>query len=306
MRRTRPTDPKWSDVTPNLGRRGLLAGAAATLALPALSQAALGQSATRSRWSTDEAPNSWDEITTYNNFYEFGLDKGDPARNAHRMTIRPWSVVVDGLVERPGTYDLDDLTRGLAVEERIYRFRCVEGWSRVVPWMGFELGALLARIGVRPSARYVAFETLLRPDEMPGVARRVIDWPYREGLRLDEAMHPLTILATGVVDQPLPNQNGAPLRLVVPWKYGFKSIKSIVRITLTEEQPYATWEATQPSEYGFYANVNPEVHHPRWSQSSERRIGDGAFGRRRPTLMFNGYADEVAQLYAGMDLRRFY
>lgn len=301
MRRPRPNDPKWSDVTPALGRRGLLAGAAATLALPAFAQGA-----PRSRWSTDEPPNTWDEITTYNNFYEFGLDKGDPARHAHRMTIRPWSVVVDGLVERPGTYDLDDLTRGLPIEERIYRFRCVEGWSRVVPWMGFELGALLNRIGVQPSARYVAFETLLRPEEMPGVARRVIDWPYREGLRLDEAMHPLTILATGVVDQPLPNQNGAPLRLVVPWKYGFKSIKSIVRITLTESQPYATWEATQPSEYGFYANVNPEVHHPRWSQSSERRIGDGVFGRRRPTLMFNGYAEEVAQLYAGMDLRRFY
>jgi methionine sulfoxide reductase catalytic subunit len=301
MRRPRSSDPKWSDVTPGPSRRALLATGAAALALPASAQGA-----PRSRWSTDEAPNSWDEITTYNNFYEFGLDKGDPARHAHRMTIRPWSVVVDGLVDRPGTYDLDDLTRGLAIEERIYRFRCVEGWSRVVPWMGFELAALLDRIGVQPRARYVAFETLLRPSEMPGVARRVIDWPYREGLRLDEAMHPLTIMATGIVDQPLPNQNGAPLRLVVPWKYGFKSIKSIVRITLTEAQPYATWEATQPREYGFYANVNPEVDHPRWSQASERRIGDGVFARRRPTLMFNGYADEVAHLYAGMDLRRFY
>jgi sulfoxide reductase catalytic subunit YedY len=299
MRRPRPTDPKWSDVTPALTRRALLAAGAAALALPATAQS-------RSPWSTDETPNSWDEITTYNNFYEFGLDKGDPARHAHRMTIRPWSVVVDGLVERPGTYDLDDLIRGLPQEERIYRFRCVEGWSRVVPWVGFELGALLNRIGVRPSARYVAFETLLRPSEMPGVARRVIDWPYREGLRLDEAMHPLTILATGIMDRPLPNQNGAPLRLVVPWKYGFKSIKSIVRITLTEAQPYTTWAATQPREYGFYANVNPEVDHPRWSQASERRIGDGLFARRRPTLMFNGYGEEVAHLYAGMDLRRFF
>ncbi len=298
MRRPRPTDPKWSDVTP-LTRRAVLAGGAAALALPAVAQ-------TASRFSTDEAPNSWAEITTYNNFYEFGLDKGDPARHAHRMIIRPWSVVVDGLVDRPGTYDLDDLTRGIPTEERIYRFRCVEGWSRIVPWVGFELAALLNRIGVQPSARYVPFETLLRPSEMPGVARRVIDWPYREGLRLDEAMHPLTILATGIMDQPLPNQNGAPLRLVVPWKYGFKSIKSIVRITLTESQPYATWEATQPREYGFYANVNPEVDHPRWSQASERRIGDGVFARRRETLMFNGYAEEVAHLYAGMDLRRFY
>lgn len=306
MRHPRPTDPKWSEITRPIGRRAVLAGAAAALAPAALPLPAAGQGPTPSRFSTDEAPNTWPEITTYNNFYEFGLDKGDPARHAHRMTIRPWSVVVDGLVERPGTWDLDDLVRGLPIEERIYRMRCVEGWSRVVPWVGFELGALLARIGVRPSARYVAFETLLRPDEMPGVARRVVDWPYREGLRLDEAMHPLTILATGIMDQPLPNQNGAPLRLVVPWKYGFKSIKSIVRITLTEAQPYATWEAMQPREYGFYANVNPEVDHPRWSQASERRIGDGLFARRRPTLMFNGYGDEVAHLYAGMDLRRFF
>jgi len=258
------------------------------------------------RYSTDEAPNSWDEITTYNNFYEFGLDKGDPARHAHRMTIDPWAIVIDGLVERPGTYDLADVVRDQPLEERIYRFRCVEGWSRVVPWIGFELAGLLNRVGVQPSARYVAFETLLRPSEMPGVSRRVLDWPYREGLRLDEAMHPLTLLATGVVDQPLPNQNGAPIRLVVPWKYGFKSIKSIVRITLTAEQPHATWAVTAPQEYGFYANVNPEVDHPRWSQASERRIGDGMFARRRPSLMFNGYGEEVARLYAGMDLRRFY
>jgi methionine sulfoxide reductase catalytic subunit len=312
MRRARPSDPKWSDVTPRGGspegglvsRRALMAGAAGAGAALLLPGQGLAQA--RSRWSTDEAPNTWDEITTYNNYYEFGLDKADPARHAHRLTTDPWSVVIDGLVERPGTYDLADVMAGQSLEERIYRFRCVEGWSRVVPWVGFELGGLLNRVGLRPSAGYVAFETVLRPAEMPGVARRVIDWPYREGLRLDEAMHPLTILATGVVDQPLPNQNGAPLRLVVPWKYGFKSIKSIVRITVTEAQPYATWEATNAREYGFFANVNPEVDHPRWSQASERRIGDGVFARRRPTLMFNGYADEVAHLYAGMDLRRFY
>ncbi len=304
MRNPRPTDPKWSDVTartPEPDRRALLAAAGAGLAF-----SLLPRTTAASPYSTDEAPNSWDDITTYNNFYEFGLDKADPARNAHQMTIDPWAVVIDGLVDRPGTYDLADVVRDQPTEERIYRFRCVEGWSRIVPWVGFELSGLLNRVGVRPSARYVAFETLLRPSEMPGVGRRVIDWPYREGLRLDEAMHPLTILATGIMDQSLPNQNGAPLRLVVPWKYGFKSIKSIVRITLTEDQPYATWEATQSREYGFYANVNPEVDHPRWSQASERRIGGGIFARRQPTLMFNGYAEEVAHLYAGMDLRRLY
>ncbi len=317
MRRQKPSDPKWSDVFAARAaerglttRRTLLAGAGVALA-----GAAFGLSArawTRPDWvsasaySTSQSPNSWEEITTYNNFYEFGLDKRDPARHAHRMTIDPWSVVIDGLVERPGTYDLADVLRGQPLEERIYRFRCVEGWSRIVPWVGFELAGLLNRVGVQPSARYVAFETLLRPEEMPGVSRRVIDWPYREGLRLDEAMHPLTIMATGIMDQDLPNQNGAPLRLVVPWKYGFKSIKSIVRITLTEEQPYATWEATQPREYGFYANVNPEVDHPRWSQATERVIGAGIFASRQPTLMFNGYGDEVAHLYAGMDLTRHF
>ena len=319
MRRTKPTDPTWSDVlhhrreaSGRMHRRAMLAGAGAMaaglgLARPApLMARSLPNGARPSAFSTSEDPNSWEEITTYNNFYEFGLDKSDPARNAHRMTIDPWAVVIDGLVDRPGTYDLADILHGQQLEERIYRFRCVEGWSRIVPWIGFELAGLLNRIGVQPSARYVAFETLLRPEEMPGVNRRVIDWPYREGLRLDEAMHPLTIMATGILDQDLPNQNGAPLRLVVPWKYGFKSIKSIVRITLTEDQPHATWEATQPREYGFYANVNPDVDHPRWSQATERRIGDGLFARRRPTLMFNGYGEEVADLYAGMDLRRHF
>ena len=300
MRRPLPTDPKWSDVTPKsvfLNRRALLAGAAALAAAPALAQPVRG------RFSTDEAPNSFEDITTYNNYYEFGLDKADPARHAHRLTIDPWSVVIDGLVERPGTYDLADVMAGQTLEERIYRFRCVEGWSMVVPWVGFELAGLLNRVGLQPSARYIAFETVVRPDEMPGIARRYLDWPYREGLRLDEAMHPLTILATGLYDQPMPKQNGAPIRLVVPWKYGFKSIKSIVRITATADQPYATWAATNPREYGFYSNVNPEVDHPRWSQATERRLGDGVFARRRPTLMFNGYGEEVASMYAGMDLR---
>ena len=314
MRRQKPTDPKWSDIlaerSSGTTRRALLAGGGLALAGAAFGLSARAwtrpDGVSPSALSTSDSPNSWEEITTYNNFYEFGLDKRDPARHAHRMTIDPWSVVIDGLVERPGTYDLADVLRGQPLEERIYRFRCVEGWSRIVPWVGFELAGLLNRVGVQPSARYVAFETLLRPEEMPGVSRRVIDWPYREGLRLDEAMHPLTIMATGIMDQDLPNQNGAPLRLVVPWKYGFKSIKSIVRITLTEEQPYATWEATQPREYGFYANVNPEVDHPRWSQATERVIGAGLLSSRQPTLMFNGYEDEVAHLYAGMDLRRHF
>lgn len=306
MRRPRSSDPKWSDVTPRgiyLGRRALIAGAAAAFAGSFAGQALAQAAAPRSRHSTDEPPNSFHEITNYNNFYEFGMGKEDPARNAHRLTTRPWSVVVDGLVERPGTYDLDDLLAGQTIEERIYRLRCVEAWSMVIPWQGFELAGLLNRVGLLPSARYVAFETLLRREEMPGTSLRVIDWPYREGLRLDEAMHPLTILATGLYGEDLPNQNGAPLRLVVPWKYGFKSIKSIVRITVTDSQPHASWQETQPREYGFYANVNPEVDHPRWSQASERRIGAGIFSSRTPTQMFNGYGDEVAHLYAGMDLR---
>jgi sulfoxide reductase catalytic subunit YedY len=304
MRRPSKTDPTWADVTPKsvwMNRRTLLAGAGSI----ALAGGA-GASPVPGRFSTDERPNSFDDITSYNNFYEFGLDKADPKRNAQRMTIDPWSIVIDGLVERPGTYDIADVLAGQPLEQRIYRFRCVEAWSMVIPWVGFELAGLLNRVGVLPSAKYVAFETLMRPSEMPGLARRVLDWPYREGLRLDEAMHPLTLMATGIYDEPMPKQNGAPIRLVVPWKYGFKSIKSIVRITLTETQPHASWNVAAPQEYGFYSNVNPTVSHPRWSQASERRIGDGLFGRRRETLMFNGYGDEVAGLYAGMDLRKFY
>ena len=287
------------DVTPEgawLTRRGLMAGAAGAglMALAGRGQAAEGPEGLE--------PNTWEEITTYNNFYEFGTDKADPARNAGAMTIDPWSVRIDGLVERPGDYALEDILSRMTIEERIYRFRCVEAWSRVVPWNGFELADLLEVAGVRPSARYVAFETYLDRSEMPGTRLPVLDWPYVEGLRLDEAMHPLTIMATGIYGRDLPPQNGAPLRLVVPWKYGFKSIKSVVRITLTESEPPTAWNKANPREYGFYSNVNPEVDHPRWSQATERRIGAGIFASREPTLMFNGYAEEVADLYAGMDL----
>lgn len=250
---------------------------------------------------TDEALTSFESVTTYNNFYEFGVGKGDPARNAHTLVTRPWTVTIDGAVERPGEYDLDDLLANVTIEERVYRMRCVEAWSMVIPWQGFMLRDLIARVEPTSKARYVAFTTLYDPDQMPGQRRRILDWPYVEGLRMDEAMHPLTILATGLYGRDLPNQNGAPLRLVVPWKYGFKSIKSIVRISFVEDQPPNTWNLMAPHEYGFYANVNPEVDHPRWSQASERRIGEF---RRRDTLPFNGYGEAVADLYAAMDLRR--
>jgi len=302
-------DLNWSDVTPKaayMNRRDLLAGAGA-LALGSIAGPAMAKITTvPSRYSTTEEPNTLDEITSYNNFYEFGTGKEDPAQNAHTLTTDPWSVKIDGLVDKPGTYDLADLLSGVTMEERIYRFRCVEAWSMVVPWVGFELATLLNRVGVQPSAKYIYFETLVRPEEMPGQRYPLLDWPYREGLRLDEAMHPLTILATGLYGEELPNQNGAPLRLVVPWKYGFKSIKSIVRISLVDKQPEATWNMQNAREYGFYSNVNPEVDHPRWSQASERRIGGGLFSKRVPTQMYNGYEDDVAGLYAGMDLTKFF
>ena len=247
--------------------------------------------------------NSWEQITNYNNFYEFGIGKEDPAQNAGDMSVDPWRVTVDGLVDNPGEYALDELISDIPTEERIYRFRCVEAWSMVIPWNGFELNKLLAKLGVQPEAKYVAFETALLPDVMEGVQFPVLDWPYTEGLRLDEAMHPLTIMATGIYGRQIPNQNGAPMRLVVPWKYGFKSIKSIVRISLVAEQPVNTWQESAPTEYGFYANVNPEVDHPRWSQASERVIGAGFFGGRIDTLPFNGYGNEVAALYEGMNLQ---
>lgn len=301
------SDLKWSDVTPRhayLNRRQMIAGALAAGAIAGPAFASIPT--VPSRFSTDEEQNTWDEITSYNNFYEFGTDKGDPKRHAGRMTTEPWSVQIDGLVDRPGSYAFEDIIRGVQMEERIYRLRCVEAWSMVIPWVGFELKDLLDRVGVQSGARYVAFETLARPSEMPGLRSRVLDWPYVEGLRLDEAMHPLTILATGLYGEEMPNQNGAPIRLVVPWKYGFKSIKSIVRISLTDREPPTSWNKSAPQEYGFYSNVNPTVDHPRWSQATERRIGGGLLSRRQPTLMFNGYEAEVASLYRGMDLTANY
>ncbi len=296
---------KYSDVTPKadyLNRRQLMGGVGA-LTLGATLGAAAGPVRAAATYGADLKPNSLEEISSYNNYYEFGTGKGDPAANAHRLTIDPWAVQIDGMVERPGSYDLGDILAKVTIEERIYRFRCVEAWSMVIPWNGFELKQLLDLAGVQPGAKYVAFETLVRPEEMPGLRSAGIEWPYREGLRLDEAMHPLTLLATGIYGEDIPKQNGAPLRLVVPWKYGFKSIKSIVRVTLTDKEPPTTWNMLQPSEYGFYSNVNPNVSHPRWSQASERRIGGGLFARRQPTLMFNGYEEEVAALYDGMDLK---
>ncbi len=298
----------WSDVTPKadfLNRRSFMAAGAA-MGAAMIGGPALALSGKASALSTDEKPNSLEEITNYNNFYEFGTGKEDPARNAGALTTDPWSVEIGGLVDRPGSYSVADLAPEKALEERIYRLRCVEAWSMVIPWIGVPLASVLQKAGAQPGAKFVAFETLVRPEEMPGQKRAILDWPYREGLRIDEAMHPLAILATGLYSDPLPKQNGAPIRLVVPWKYGFKSIKSVVKITLTDRQPACTWQDLQPSEYGFYANVNPQVDHPRWSQASERRIGAGLFGGRQETLMFNGYADQVASLYAGMDLAKNY
>ncbi|MEM1006486.1 MAG: protein-methionine-sulfoxide reductase catalytic subunit MsrP [Pseudomonadota bacterium] len=285
-----------ADVTPRaafLNRRQILAGLAG-VGLAAMTRPAAAQDALD--------PNTWEEITTYNNFYEFGTGKSDPSQYAGALTTDPWSVQINGMVDNPGDYSFSDILAEMTIEERLYRFRCVEAWSMVIPWNGFELADLLNMAGVQDGAKYVAFETALRPDEMPGTRFPILDWPYREGLRLDEAMHPLTIMATGIYDRPIPNQNGAPMRLVVPWKYGFKSIKSIVRITLTDEQPPTSWNMSNPREYGFYSNVNPNVDHPRWSQASERRVGGGLFAKREPTLMFNGYEKEVASLYDGMDL----
>jgi sulfoxide reductase catalytic subunit YedY len=293
-------DLKAKDVTDEalfLNRRTLMAGIAGTGLGTALAPPALA--------SEELEPNSWEDITSYNNFYEFGTRKDDPKRYAGALTTKPWSVQITGLVERPGVYDFEDIMKKMTIEERIYRFRCVEAWSMVVPWNGFELADLLDLAGIQSSAKYVAFETLYRPEEMPGQEMFVLDWPYVEGLRLDEALHPLTIMATGIYGRDIPNQNGAPLRLVVPWKYGFKSIKSIVRITLTDKEPPTSWNIANPREYGFYSNVNPEVDHPRWSQASERPLGGGLFARRIPTLMFNGYAEEVGDLYKGMNLRKF-
>jgi methionine sulfoxide reductase catalytic subunit len=258
---------------------------------------------TAGRYRSSEPLTPYADVTTYNNFYEFGFDKSDPALRAASLRTHPWSVRVDGEVKRPQVIDVDQLVRWFALEERVYRMRCVEAWSMVIPWLGFPLGALIERVEPTSRAKYIAFTSLLDPQQMPEQDSKVLDWPYVEGLRIDEAVHPLSLLAVGLYGKPLPNQNGAPLRLVVPWKYGFKGIKSIVRISFTEREPPTTWNKAAPDEYGFYANVNPAVDHPRWSQASERRIGEL---RRRPTLPFNGYADEVAHLYAGLDLRRHF
>ena len=293
------------DITPEsdfLNRRQVVK----SLAGIGLAGLGLAAGASSSLAKESDVTNTWEEITSYNNYYEFGTGKNDPLRYAHQLKTTPWSIVIDGLVERPARYALEDIVGKMTVEERIYRLRCVEGWSMVVPWNGFELADLLNLAGVKNGAKYVAFETALRPDEMPGVSYPVLDWPYVEGLRLDEAMHPLTIMANGIYGKAIPNQNGAPLRLVVPWKYGFKSIKSVVRITLTDNQPSTSWNKSNSREYGFYSNVNPEVDHPRWTQAYERPIGGGLFSKRKPTLMFNGYASEVAGMYDGMDLRNFY
>ncbi|HJQ19843.1 MAG TPA: protein-methionine-sulfoxide reductase catalytic subunit MsrP [Gemmatimonadaceae bacterium] len=251
----------------------------------------------------DDKPNTYEEITSYNNYYEFGTDKTDPHDNAGGFHPAPWRVRVDGLCRKGGDYALDDLLKPQLAVERVYRLRCVEAWSMVIPWQGIPLADMLKRFEPQPGAKFVAFTTVFRPSEMPGQRRPVLPWPYVEGLRMDEAMHPLTLMATGLYGKPLPNQNGAPIRLVVPWKYGFKGIKSIVRISFVDRQPPTTWNIAAPDEYGFYANVNPTVDHPRWTQARERRIGEF---RRRATLMFNGYADQVASMYAGMDLRANY
>ena len=256
---------------------------------------------------TMEKLTDYGDVTGYNNFYEFGTDKADPARHAHALQTSPWSVEIEGLVNKPGRYALEDLLKLSPMEERIYRLRCVEGWSMVIPWVGYSLSALIKRVEPQGSARYVEFVTLADPKQMPGLRSRVLDWPYTEALRLDEALHPLTLLAFGMYGEVLPKQNGAPVRLVVPWKYGFKSAKSIVKIRFIEQEPRTAWNKAAANEYGFYSNVNPDVDHPRWSQATERRIGeDGLFAKKRKTLLFNGYEAQVGQLYAGMDLRKNY
>ncbi|MBF9233629.1 protein-methionine-sulfoxide reductase catalytic subunit MsrP [Microvirga alba] len=311
----RPTDIPASEITPRelyLNRRQMMAGAAGLVLAAGSAKGIMAAplSAAKSPLSaTDEKLTSLEDVTHYNNYYEFGVDKTAPAAHAHTLKTSPWTVKVDGLVAKPAEYAVEDLIKNSALEERIYRMRCVEGWSMVIPWVGFPLADLIKRVEPQGSAKYVAFETVYRPPEMPGQqsAFPVLEWPYVEGLRLDEAMHPLTILAVGLYGETLPNQNGAPIRLVVPWKYGFKGIKSITRISFVEKQPATSWNLQAPDEYGFYANVNPDVDHPRWSQKTERRIGEGGlFVKRRPTLPFNGYGEQVAQLYSGMDLRKFY
>ncbi|MBI2407041.1 MAG: protein-methionine-sulfoxide reductase catalytic subunit MsrP [Gemmatimonadetes bacterium] len=313
IRSAGPTDLRSSEITPEslyLSRREWLAAAGLTVGAivgvgALLPRDAAAQQASGKPYGlqADDKPTPWEDVTTYNNFYEFGTNKDDPAELSRGFKPRPWSVKVEGLVKKPGNYAIDDLLKPSVVEDRIYRHRCVEAWSMVVPWRGIMLADVLKRAEPTPGAKFVEFTTLYDPSRMPGQRYPVLRWPYAEGLRLDEAMHPLTLLVSGVYGRDLPNQNGAPLRLVVPWKYGFKGIKSIVRIRLTDTQPATAWNVSAPDEYGFYSNVNPTVDHPRWSQAKERRIGEFL---RRPTLMFNGYANQVSSLYAGMDLRKNY
>jgi sulfoxide reductase catalytic subunit YedY len=282
----------------------LLGGVAVAATLPTAAGANVKLPAAKaSPFSTGETPTPYRDVTGYNNFYEFGTEKDDPAANAGSLKTRPWSVTIDGLVNKPKTLAIDDILRLAPLEDRIYRMRCVEGWSMVIPWVGFPLATLLKQVEPLGSARYVQLTSADDPATMPGVRRALLNWPYTEGLRLDEAMHPLTLIALGLYGEVLPNQNGAPLRLVVPWKYGFKGAKSLVRISFVERQPTTAWMAAAPNEYGFYSNVNPTVDHPRWTQARERRIGEFL---KRPTLMFNGYGDQVASMYAGMDLRKFF
>ncbi len=319
------SQPPGSELTPRavyVQRRRLMSAAAAGLAGAALPAAALAQQGAApqgaspqgarlpvrsSTLSTVEKPTSHRDVTSYNNFYEFGTDKDDPVRRAGSLKIRPWTVAVEGAVHRPRVFGIEELLAMAPLEERVYRMRCVEGWSMVIPWAGFPLSELIRRVEPTGSAKYLQFVTLADPAQMPGLRSSVLAWPYTEGLRLDEAMHPLTLLTLGLYGELLPRQNGAPVRLVVPWKYGFKSAKSIVRIRFVEQEPPTSWNRAAPHEYGFYSNVNPGVDHPRWSQATERRIGeDGLLQRKRPTLMFNGYAEQVGALYAGMDLKRFF
>ena len=308
---------KQREVTPYdvyLNRRTFMVGAAALLLTPGVgdaAQAPAGQAlkaATNPAYRLGDSPTPLKDVTSYNNFYEFGVNKEDPERLAGTLKPRPWKVNVDGLCAKPRTFDIEEILRMAPLEERIYALRCVEGWSMVIPWIGFPLATLLKRAEPTSQAKYVEFATLLDPEQFPGQKKGLfnfasLDWPYTEGLRLDEALHPLTLLTVGLYGQVLPNQNGAPIRIVVPWKYGFKSAKSIVRIRLVDKEPKTAWNTAAPQEYGFYSNVNPNVDHPRWSQATERRIGEF---RRRKTLMFNGYADQVASLYTGMDLRKNY
>jgi len=310
-----------SEITPRrvYDRRSVLQGAlaagAALSGLPAAAQSArpgklaplAGAKSAVAGALTMEKPTAYNDITHYNNFYEFGTDKGDPAQYAGRLKTRPWTVAVDGEVSKPGSFDIDTLMKLAPMEDRVYRMRCVEGWSMVIPWVGFSLSELIKRVEPTGNAKYLQFITLADKAQMPGVRSSVLDWPYSEGLRMDEAMHPLALLTFGLYGEVLPNQNGAPVRMVLPWKYGFKSAKSIVKIRFVAKQPLTSWEEAASSEYGFYSNVNPKVDHPRWSQATERRIGeDGLFAKKRATLMFNGYEAQVGSLYAGMDLKKYF